>query len=283
MARLLPERGATARRRVALLRRHRRPGRARAPRPSTCATRTGRAAARPRCAPSASGASSSRRRGTPAAGRRARHRRRSSSSPRWDSAAAITRRPGCAWRRCSGSTSAAAACSTSAPGRACSRWRRRASGRRRSLAIDVDRRRPRQRPRQRGAERQPAGRRVPRRPTSGRSRGLEADIVVANLTGGMLAASASGPRAHGGSGRRADPQRHHVRGTRRRSGGVRRAAVRVEWSAEEDGWCCALLAGVTVAVASSQQRESPLAAPLAAIARVPSPDPGISPTRTAAR
>jgi hypothetical protein len=54
------------------------------------------------------------------------------SSHRWASAPVTTRQPGCAWRCCRSSTSAAKACSTSAPARASSRsrpgaWDRRVS------------------------------------------------------------------------------------------------------------------------------------------------------------
>jgi ribosomal protein L11 methyltransferase len=71
-------------------------------------------------------------------------------------------------------------------------------------------------------------------------KGLEADVVVANLTGGMLAASAS------------DLARTVVPGgvlvlsgiTLEERDAVYRAfrgGFSLDWSAEEDGWCCALL------------------------------------------
>jgi ribosomal protein L11 methylase PrmA len=70
--------------------------------------------------------------------------------------------------------------------------------------------------------------------------GLESDVVVANLTGGMLAAGA------------ADLARAVASGGALILSGItseERAAVlhvfergfRLEWRAEEEGWCCALL------------------------------------------
>jgi ribosomal protein L11 methyltransferase len=71
-------------------------------------------------------------------------------------------------------------------------------------------------------------------------RGLEADVAVANLTGGMLAAGASELArtvAPGGalvlSGITSEEREAVYRAF---SGGFS-----TEWSAEEDGWCCTLL------------------------------------------
>jgi ribosomal protein L11 methyltransferase len=70
--------------------------------------------------------------------------------------------------------------------------------------------------------------------------GLQADVVVANLTGGMLAAGAIalGRMVHAGgalilSGITVEE--------RDRVYAAFTGAFRFEWTAEEDGWCCALL------------------------------------------
>ncbi len=70
-------------------------------------------------------------------------------------------------------------------------------------------------------------------------RGLEADVVVANLTGGMLAAGASELArtvAPGGalilSGITSEEREAVYRAFTER--------FSMEWHAEEDGWCCAL-------------------------------------------
>jgi len=70
--------------------------------------------------------------------------------------------------------------------------------------------------------------------------GLEADVIVANLTGGMLAAGApdlARALAPGGalilSGITADERDGVYRAFER--------GFRMDWSAQEDGWCCALL------------------------------------------
>ena len=67
-----------------------------------------------------------------------------------------------------------------------------------------------------------------------------ADVVVANLTGGMLAASAAevvGSVAAGGalilSGMTRDEREHVL--------AAFAGSCTVEWTAEEDGWCCVLL------------------------------------------
>ena len=97
----------------------------RSPRRATSPTRTGRGDRRQDLAPVTVGRITvvppCRRLGSSTAGPSPDAICRSSSSRRWASAPAITRRRGCAWRRCRRSISRPRSCSTSAPAPAC--WR----------------------------------------------------------------------------------------------------------------------------------------------------------------
>jgi len=101
--------------------------------------------------------------------------------------------------------------------------------------------------------------------------GLQADVVVANLTGGMLAAGAADlDRTVAGAGvlilSGITAEERDV---------VYRAfhdGFSMEWSAEEDGWCCALLRAARGQTAAVSPHALPLSTCATAESRIPNPE-----------